>query len=355
MPGHRPQRPLRRRPLLRIVRTALLAGGLALALAVPVPARPAPLAVQGAPADPASLDELARSVLAVSAEIYPEARTAGVLGVHREGSGVVIDREGRVLTIGYLILEAETVHLRRDDGRVIPARVLGYDADSGLGLVQALAPLELEPIALGDSKALGVEAPVLMLSRSGAEDAHAAIVVSRRTFTGFWEYLLEDAIFTSPPQRDYAGAALLDQDLRLVGIGSLFVENAAEEAVTLPGNVFVPINRLKPVLKDLVANGRPPTHRPWLGVNVAEQFGRVIVMRVTPHGPAGDAGLEPGDIILELAGNKVDGVEHFYRQLWALGDAGIVVKLKLLQRSDIVRLSVSTRDRYAHYHMPARQ
>ena len=304
----------------------------------------------------ATLEELARAVVGISAEIDPASRTAAALGTHREGNGVVIDREGHVLTIGYLILEANEVHVQRYDGKDFPARVLGYDADSGLGLLQVMGAMELVPMTLGESASLSVQDPVLMLTRQGLEGAATATVVSRRTFAGYWEYLLENAIYTAPPQGDYAGAALLDRDLRLVGIGSLFVQNAAAESVTLPGNLFVPIDRLKPVLKDLVETGRPRSHsRPWLGVNVAEQFGRVIVTRVTSHGPASEAGLQPGDIILEVAGKKVEGVENFYRQLWATGAAGVVVKLKLLQRSDVVQIAVPSRDRYGHYSMIPRQ
>jgi S1-C subfamily serine protease len=304
----------------------------------------------------ATLEEMARAVVGVVADIDPTSRTAGVLGTHREGNGVVIDRDGRVLTIGYLILEASDVRVVRYDGQDFPARVLGYDADSGLGLVQVQGALELEPLALGESAGLSVQDPVLMLTRQGLEGAATATVVSRRTFAGYWEYLLENAIYTAPPQGDYAGAALLDRDLRLVGIGSLFVQNAAAESVALPGNLFVPIDRLKPVLRDLVETGRPRAHpRPWLGLNVAEQFGRVIVTRVTSHGPASEAGLQPGDLILEVSGHKVEGIADFYRQLWASGDAGVVVKLRLLQRNDLVRIAVSSRDRYGHYRTVPRQ
>jgi serine protease Do len=304
----------------------------------------------------ATLEQLTDAVLGVVAEIPPQAATAAYLGTHREGSGIVIDADGRVVTIGYLVLEAEQVHLIRADGRQLPARVLGYDADSGLGLLQASAPLDVQPMALGDSARLAVGDPVLILTRGGIADAHTASVSSRRDFAAYWEYLLERAIFTTPPRRDYAGAALLDTELRLVGIGSLLVENAATESGSLPGNVFVPIDRLKPVLHDLVEAGRPRTRpRPWLGVSVAEQFGRVIVTRVVPGGPAQGAGLHAGDIILEVAGHKVGGLEEFYRQVWALGSAGVSVRLKLLQRADLVRIDVPSGDRYAHYHLAPRR
>jgi S1-C subfamily serine protease len=348
---------MRTRPLVPL---ALL---LTLLAPLTLPAQTAQLAPKAAPAAPPpglatanTLEELSHAVVALSAEIDPSSRTAAVLGTHREGNGAVIDRDGRVLTIGYLILEANEVHVTRYDGRDFPARVLGYDEASGLALLQTQVPLGVEPLALAESKGLAVQSPVLMLTGKGLQEAGAAQVVSRRTFAGYWEYLLEDAIFTAPAQGNYAGAALLDQELRLVGIGSLFVQNAAGEDVPLPGNMFVPVDQVRPVLRDLVETGRPRTRpRPWLGVNVAEQFGRVIVTRVTSRSPASTAGLKPGDIILQVAGHKIEGIESFYRQLWASGAAGVKVPLVLLQRSDVVHIAVPSQDRYGHYGMVPRQ
>ena len=358
-----PHRPPHRPPLRpsRRLRRGIAPFALALPLLVftllptgaqaPAPGSP-PVTAPGFSA----LEELTRSVVGVSAEVPADARTAPALGTRREGSGIVIDRLGRVITIGYVILEAERVRLTRHDGQAFPARVLGYDADSGLGLLQALAPLEVEPLPLGSAHGLAERDPVLMISRRGSEAVESVTVVSRRTFTGYWEYLLEEAIYTAPAQGDYAGAALLDKELRLVGVGSLYVQNSLADDAEVPGNLFVPIDRLSPVLEDLVRQGRPGgPARPWLGINVAEQFGRVIVTRVTPQGPADQAGVHPGDLILEVGGHKLRGLEHFYRRLWALGEAGVTVKLRLLQRNDLVALSVHSQDRYAHYRLAPRR
>ncbi|HKJ00540.1 MAG TPA: S1C family serine protease [bacterium] len=332
-----------------------------LVLLAVLPLTAARLPAQTAPAQPptpgytATLDELTQSVVGIAADIPTGARTAPILGTHREGSGVVIDTDGHVVTIGYLILEARSVHLTRYDGRRVPARVAGYDEASGLGLVQAIGPLGLKPLEMGTSSALDVTDPVLVLSRGGAADAHTAHVISRDDFPAYWEYLLERAIFTAPPHGDFAGAALLDQHLRLVGIGSLALETAAPGHPSLPANLFVPIDRLKPVLRDLVETGRPRrAPRPWLGVTLAEQFGRVIVTRVTEDGPAQAAGVQPGDLILEVAGKKVEGLEDFYHKLWALGAAGVVVRLKVLQRSDLMRIDVHSGNRYEHYRLTPR-
>lgn len=299
---------------------------------------------------PNTLEEVAYSIVRLQAEIDPQGRTAAILGLRRVGSGVVIDDQGLIVTIGYLILEAEKVQVTTHEGRSVAAAVMGYDAESGFGLLKAAGPLGVPPLPLGDSSPLKEKDPVLLVNGGEEENVQAALVVSRRTFAGYWEYLLEDAIFVAPPQPDYAGAALVDRNFRLVGIGSLFVQDAASQGVAFPGNLFVPINLLKPVLPTLLRTGRPSTSpRPWLGVNIAEQFGRIIVTRVSEDSPAMSSGLTPGDIILEVGGVKVGSMERFYRELWKLGQPGVRVRLKLLQRNEVTLITVTSRDRYGHY------
>lgn len=308
------------------------------------------VAAQSKEGVPTTLEEVARSVVALRAEIPPTARTAPFLGLRRDGNGVVIDDKGLILTIGYLILEAERVAVKTHDGRMVPAKVIGYDSDSGFGLLSAQSPLGVSPLPLGDSEPLAEKDPALVVTSDADQAVQAVVVVSRRTFAGYWEYLLEKAIFVAPPQGNYAGAALVDRNFRLVGIGSLFVQDSASKGVEFPGNMFVPINHLKPVLADLIRMGRPGTPpKPWLGLNVAEQYGRLIVTRVSPEGPANQSGLTPGDIILEIGGIKVGTMERFYRQLWSLGRPGVSVQLKLLQRNNLTMVSVASRNRYRHY------
>jgi S1-C subfamily serine protease len=304
---------------------------------------------------PATVEELSRTVVGLRVDISPGARTAPVLGTHREGNGVVIGEDGLILTIGYLVLEAEKVAVVTHDGREVPAAVIAYDANSGLGLLRAQPQLALRPMPLGDSASLAEQDPVLVVTQGGVENMLAALVISRRTFAGYWEYMLDEAIFTTPPHPNFAGAALIDRDFRLVGIGSLFLQDTSNRELSIPGNMFVPINHLKPVMAALLKTGRPDERpRPWLGVNLAEQFGRVIVTRITQDGPASQAGLHVGDIILEVSGKKVESMEHFYRSLWGLGTAGIKVQLKLVQGNSVTLLSVTTRDRYRHYNQASR-
>jgi S1-C subfamily serine protease len=301
-------------------------------------------------------EELLSAVVGVHAKIPAHARTAPFLGTERQGSGVIIDSDGLILTIGYLILEAEQIQVIGQDGTVVPAHFVGYDAETGFGVVRASRPFAGSPLKMGGSEQLAARNPVLIVSHGKPLQMRTAMVASRRTFAGYWEYLLEDAIFTTPPVQNFAGAALIDSDMRLAGIGSLFVADAAAEGESLPGNMFVPIDKLYAVLADLIATGRssaPP--KPWLGVYVTEFYGRVFVNRVAAGGPASEKGLKQGDILLTVQGRAIAGMEDFYRKLWNTGHAGTKVKLTVLQGTEISEIAILSSDRYKHYRSPTLQ
>ena len=226
------------------------------------------------------------AIVGLDVKIPVTARTAASLGVNRRGSGIVIDEEGRVLTIGYLILEASKVSLVDVDGKIVPATVIGYDSDTGFGIVQALTPLQAEPVALGDSTKLKVGSQLLVVSREIDSVLQEVVVVDRENFAGYWEYLLEDALFITPTVPAFAGAGLINDQGELVGIGSLFVRRPLADQL-MPANMFVPIEGLQPILSELIERGqisRPP--KPWLGVTVVEQYGRVLVQSVSKNSPA---------------------------------------------------------------------
>ncbi len=292
----------------------------------------------------AGLETAGEAVVTLRAQIPHDARTAQALGTERAGSGVVIDDAGLVLTIGYLILEASDVEIETRQGDRVPADIVAYDYDSGFGLVRTVQPLDLEPVALGDSDALGDQTRAIVASADGAR---SVMVVSRREFAGYWEYLLDDAIFTGPPYRSFSGAALLDFDGKLAGIGSLYVGDASPAPAPLPGNMFVPINKLKPILGDLLVRGRASgPRRPWIGAFTNEAGGRVFVSAVVDDGPAARAGLRDGDIILAVGERPVRSMAELFRHLWAEGEAGVTVTLRVLQGIDIETLTVQTEDRY---------
>jgi S1-C subfamily serine protease len=300
-------------------------------------------------ADPVAQDVL-EAVVRIRAQIPEEARTAAFLGAHREGSGVVIDADGLVVTIGYLIMEATTVEVVGPDDKVVNATIVGHDYDTGFGLLRLDEPLKVTPMPLGESSDVREQEKVLVASANQPDTAHAAFVTSRREFAGYWEYLLEDAIFTAPPYPQFAGAALIGSKGQLLGIGSLFVNDALADERELPGNMFVPIDRLKPILGDLIAKGRPATPpRPWLGIFTQEVQGHLFVTAVAPEGPAAQAGLKSGDLIVGIGKKAVKGQADFYRAVWAQGAAGAEIPLKILQGMDIREVLVRSADRDQYF------
>lgn len=288
----------------------------------------------------------AAAIVGLRAEVPAEARTAATLGRERSGTGIVIDGSGLVLTIGYLILEAAAVDLYDAEGKRVPAEVVGYDHDTGFGLVRASTPLNVDPLPMGQSRELPIGEPLLVLSRDGALSGRETKLVSRREFAGYWEYLLPDALFTSPPHAAWAGAALIDREGRLVGVGSLTVGDAAASEVASPGNMFVPIDALRPILGDLLAHGRrdAPSH-PWVGVYAQEHGGHVVVRSLADDGPAENAGLRPGDVVLAVGGAEIDSLAEFYRGMWGLGEPGVEVPLRVMRARRILELSVPSIDR----------
>ncbi len=302
--------------------------------------RAAHVAVPELHADTLPLD----AVVKLSIKTVPEARTAENLGAEREGTGVVIDDKGLILTIGYLILEAESILVVAADGRVFPATVVGYDHASGFGLLRA--GLRTRPVDLGNSGDLRELSTVLVAAHGAAGGASRACVVARRRFTGWWEYMIDDGIFTAPPRFEHSGAALLDPGGRLVGIGSLWVSDTLEIGAAFPGNMFVPVDLLKPFLGDLLATGRRrEAPRPWLGLYSEEIEGHVVVTRVLPGSPAAKAGLSRGDVILGVAGQAIGQQSDFYQRLWASGAAGASVLLHVLQKKMVRQLVVHSADR----------
>jgi S1-C subfamily serine protease len=234
------------------------------------------------------------------------------LGREREGSGIVIDNDGLVLTIGYLMVEAYAAEVVDNHGRTVPANVVGYDHETGFGLLRTMEPLKLKPMPLGKSADVKERDPVLVASFGGADMVAGAYIVAKREFAGNWEYMLDEALFTAPPHPAWSGAALINREGKLIGVGSLIVGDAIGGSDKTPGNMFVPIDRLLPILGDLISDGRVAgPGRPWLGINTDELRGRLFVSRVTPGGPAEKAGLKRGDVIVSVNGEPPKSLADF--------------------------------------------
>jgi len=295
------------------------------------------------------LIDAANAVVGVKVKAIPNARSNESLGEERVGSGVLIPRDGLVLTIGYLVLEAESVEVTDSNGQTVPASVVAYDHATGFGLVKPLAPLSEKPIKFGTAKPVSQLDRMMIVTGGQEQNISIATVVSKRHFAGYWEYMIDDAIFTAPPRLDHSGAALINKDGELVGIGSLFVMDALTPGEKLPGNMFVPIDLLNPVIDDLVRTGSQiDAKRPWLGVNSLEEDGRIKVMQVNEESPAAKAGIEAGDIILSVNGEKVTSLDRFYSRVWQSGPAGVDVPITLLHGVDLRQVTVRSIDRHEY-------
>jgi serine protease Do len=310
----------------------------------------APSAAPAAPKEEAPvyqhLVDAARAVVGIKVKALANARSARTLGAERAGSGVLFAPQGLVLTIGYLILEADQVEITTSKGLTVPASVAAYDHATGFGLLRPLVPLDTKPIRLGASGKVESLDRLLVAAGGDEDNLTVATVVSKRQFAGYWEYLIEGAIFTSPPRPDFGGAALINKEGELVGIGSLFVMDAMNKGERLPGNMFVPVDLLKPVLDEMIATGKQKGGtRPWIGLSSMEEDGRLKVIRVSSDGPAERAGIQPGDIILQLSGKKIDNLPDFYRRLWSAGEPGVEVTLKVLKGTEVIDVKVRSMDR----------
>jgi len=293
-----------------------------------------------------ALERAANAVVGVQTLAVPDASSNSTLGRVRQGSGVVIGPDGLVLTIGYLILEADQVQLVLDDKRALPARVVGYDQATGFGLLQPLAPLTIPPAPLGSSVAVTPEDSLLVVSGEPSGQLSAARMVSRRPFAGYWEYRIDDALFTSPPRVDHSGAGLFNPRGELVGIGSLVVNNAlGKEGPMMPGNMFVPTDLLQPIMAELRTKGASAaSRRAWLGISGVEQAGEVRVLRVSDDSPAQAAGVRVGDRIMAIDGAPVDSLDTLWTRLWS-GAVERDVSLEIERGQARQTLNVRTVDR----------
>jgi S1-C subfamily serine protease len=294
-----------------------------------------------------SAEEIVKAIVKIRSIVPKDAYTSRTLGTEREGSGVVIDSKGYILTIGYLIAEAETIEVIGPDGQSMDATFVGYDHNTGFGLLRTDKPLHVVPMKLGQSSKVKEGEPILIAGHGGTDSIQVGRVIVRKEFAGYWEYLLEDAIFTAPPYLNFGGAALINRDGQLLGIGSLFTQLTIPGLGSIPCNLFVPIDLLRPILSDLIAKGRSSEpSRPWLGLNAEEAHGRVFIIRITPEGPSEQAGLQSDDLVLTVKGEAVKGLADFYRKVWALGNAGIDVPLTILRGIQIYNINVPSVDRY---------
>ena len=332
-------------------------------LTTPLPAHPATLLASPAQTQMDALSRASAAVVGIQVTAAEGARSARSLGQARTGSGVLIGADGLVLTIGYLMLEAQQIEIVTQDGKTLPAVAVAYDIATGFGLLKPLLPLRgVTPVTLGSQQYLKTGEPLMVVTGATADgqesDVSMTQLVSKRAFSGTWEYHIDSALFTSPPVTagggNHSGAPLFNQRGELLGIGSLRVADALGENKRVPGNMFVPVDLLKPILAELQRSGSSQqSHRPWLGLTSSDQGGQVQIIRVSEDSPAEAAGLGPGDIVLAVDDSKVNTLESFYKKLWARSSPDASVTLTVRQGADIKTVVLTPQDRMLTLQRPA--
>jgi S1-C subfamily serine protease len=311
-------------------------------------------AVQPKPEDyDFELDQALSATVGIKSIVPDDAFTAATLGTERHGNGVLIRSDGLVLTIGYLVTEAETVWITYSGGKVVPGHVLAYDQETGFGLVQALAHLDLPTLPLGSSSKAEVGDDVVIAGAGGRQHSLAARIIAKQEFAGYWEYVLDEAIFTSPAHPNWGGTALIGRAGDLIGIGSLQIQQASSNRRQSDVNMVVPIDLLKPIMQDLLTIGRPnKPARPWLGIYATEVGNSVAILGLATGGPAQEADVKAGDIVLRVAGTPVKDLANLFRQVWALGEAGVEVPLLVNREGETFELNVTSADRRRFFKGP---
>jgi S1-C subfamily serine protease len=300
------------------------------------------------------LDAILSSLVSVRSQVPEDALTAPVLGTERMGSGVVIGDRGLVVTIGYLVTEAQTVWITDHKGAAVPGHVMGYDQESGFGLVQALQPLAAPAMEFGVSAECDVGDPVIIAGHGGTDALVTGRIIAKREFAGYWEYVLDEALFTAPAHPNWGGAALVGSDGRLLGVGSLLVQTVSSSGEQAGANMIVPIDLLKPILEDMKSYGRPNRPaRPWLGFLVQDIGDHLVVASVYDDCPADQAGVEVGDLVVEVAGEPIDGLAELFRKVWDIGPAGSAIPLTIIRDGEPHPMVLESIDRDARLKLGA--
>ncbi len=292
------------------------------------------------------LEQALNAVVGLRTIVPPDAYTAETLGTERLGHGVLIGKDGVIVTIGYLVTEAETVWIKLADGRVVQGHVIGYDQETGFGMVQALARIDMPYLPLGTSSSAKVGEPVVIGGTGGKSNSVAAQIIAKQEFAGYWEYVLDQAFFTAPSHPHWGGTAMIGPSGELLGIGSLQVQQVRSDGKSEDINMMVPIDLLKPIMNDMLTTGRPQKPpRPWLGVYATEVGDRIAVAGVAGRGPAKSADLRSGDIIMDVGGAEVRNLAGFFRRVWSLGEAGIEVPVTIVRKGKTIAVTIRSGDR----------
>jgi len=285
------------------------------------------------------------AVVLVRSEVPEDAYSAATLGTERGGYGAVIRQDGLVLTIGYLINEASQIWLTTHRGVLVAGYPLAYDQATGFGLIQPLGRLAAPHLQRGLAADVKVGDSAFVIGHGGRAHSLRTRVIAKQEFAGYWEYLLDEALFTAPAHPQWGGSALLDAQGNLIGIGSLLVQQEVN-GEPIHVNMFVPIDLLTPIFDAMLTTGRSPhPPHPWLGISTQDPGGKLVVARISPRGPASRAGVRVGDFVLGVSGSTVQGLAEFFRAVWRLGAPGVEVPLTVSRGGDVLHITVKSADR----------
>ena len=298
------------------------------------------------------LEQSLRSVVAIRADVPADAFTAGALGTERAGNGIVI-KGGLILTMGYLIMESETIWVTTSDGWAVPGHALATDFETGFGLVQPLGRLDVPEMAIGDSNAVEVGTPALLAAAGGRHRTIETQVVGRQEFAGYWEYLIDDALFTAPAHPFWGGSGLIGADGKLIGIGSLILQQGDQRGRRVDMNMVVPTGLLTPILDELVTFGRVRRPaRPWLGMFAMENDETVVIGGITDNGPADKSGLRAGDRVVAVDGDEITDLASLWRRIWSAGTAGARVRMTVSRDDELLHMTLHSADRASFLRSP---
>lgn len=291
------------------------------------------------------LDSVLNAVVTLHTQVAEDAFTAPILGTERIGNGVVIRESGLIVTIGYLMTEAETIWLTTNNGTAVEGYPIAYDFATGFGLVQPLGKLDIKPIECGSAARMHVNDEVILIGRGGQAHAVKGKLLAKREFAGYWEYLLDEALFSGPLHPEWSGAAMVDMQGRLIGIGSLFIQEVTDEE-PVQGNMFVPIDLLEPIVDSLATTGvSGVAPRPWLGMYTTEAPGLLVVNGLAPGSPAEKAGVKSGDLVVEVKGKRVGKLSDMLRSVWELGPAGTTIPLTMMRDGTLKHVEIKSANR----------
>jgi len=299
------------------------------------------------------IEKFYESIVGISSVAVDNARSLATLGKERSGSGIVIDKEGHILTIGYLVIEADTIEITLANGDTYPGKVVGYDHATGFAILKSIVPKKLFPVDLGESEKIKENDVLYILPHLDEGPGSPTKLVSRRPFAGSWEYFLEKPIYTYPFNPHWQGTPLLNEKGQLLGIGSLFIRDSIAEGINSPGNLFVPIELLKPILKDLINEGKRKTKlNPWMGLTPDDSSGKISITRVSKDGPAEAAGIKAGDVLLSVNNKEVKTMQDFYKTAWSLGGPGTKIPINIQREDKNINLIINSIDRMDFFIKP---